>query len=135
MLGRPDDRAAAGSVPLSSIMGVTLGSNSDEVVAAMGRFEDARRVKNGVLYIYPSLGVVVLMTQQFGAKEISLARAEAGSIDGIRVGDPWSTVATRWGAPANVAEDGTAFFVRGNWIAFASQKDGVVEWVGMQDNR
>jgi predicted Zn-dependent protease len=135
MLGRKDDRAAAGIVAPSSIMGVTLGSNADEVVAAMGRVEDARRVKSGVLYIYPSLGVAVLMTQQFGAKEISLGRAEAGSVDGIRVGDAWSAVTTRWGAPANVSEDGTAFFVRGNWIAFASQKDGVVEWVGMQDNR
>ncbi|HZE94656.1 MAG TPA: M48 family metalloprotease [Gemmatimonadales bacterium] len=135
LLGRPDDRASAGSVPLPSIMGVTLGSNADEVAAAMGRVEDARRVQNGVIYRYPSLGVGILMTQQFGAKEISLARAEVGSIDGIRVGDPWSAVGTRWGAPANVAEDGTAFFVRGNWVAFASQKDGVVDWVGMQMNR
>jgi hypothetical protein len=116
-------------------MGVTLGSNADEVVAALGRVDGARRIEGGVIYVYSSLGVSLVMTQQFGVKEIALGRTEAGNIEGIKVGDPWSAVTARWGAPAGTAQDGTAFFVRGNWVAYASPRDGAVVLVGMQMNR
>jgi predicted Zn-dependent protease len=135
LLGRPDDRAAAGVVAVPSIMGVTLGSTADEVVAALGRYEEATALPTGFVFAYPSLGVKILMTRQYGATAFGLEQADAGMIDGIRVGEAWSTVATRWGVPGNVAEDGSSYFVRGNWTAFASQKNGVVNWVGMQVNR
>ncbi len=40
---------------------------------------------------------------------------DAGALDGIRVGDPWSAVRARWGPPAARSE-GSALWLAGRYV-------------------
>jgi len=137
LLGRADDRPGAGMEKAPSIVaGITLGSSFDEVVAALGRFRSASRSGDGAMYRYPESGIGVFLIPRFGVTALTVFERQTGAIDGVSVGDPWSTVTAKWGSPAETGESGTAYFPRGTWTAYAKADDaGAVELVGMKLNR
>jgi predicted Zn-dependent protease len=137
LLGRADDRPGAGleKAP-STVAGITLGSTFDEVVAALGRFGSASRSGEGAIYRYPDSGIGVFVIPRFGVTAVTVFERQTGAIDGVSVGDPWSTVTAKWGSPAETSESGVAYFSRGTWTAYARADDaGAVEMVGMKINR
>ena len=137
LLGRADDRPGAGMEKAPSIVaGITLGSSFDEVVAALGRFQSASRSGDGAMYRYPESGIGVFLIPRFGVTALTVFEHQTGAIDGVSVGDPWSSVTAKWGPPAETGESGVAYFPRGTWTAYAKADDaGAVELVGMKLNR
>lgn len=137
LLGRADDRPGAGpgKAP-GTVAGVTLGSTFDEVVAALGRFESASRSGEGVTYRYPESGIGLFLIPRLGVTALSVFERQTGAINGVSVGDPWSSVTAKWGSPAETSESGVAYFNRGTWTAYAKADDtGAVVMVGMKINR
>jgi predicted Zn-dependent protease len=137
LLGRADDRPGAGTEKApATIAGITLGSTFDEVVAALGRYDSYSRSGEGVTYRYPQSGIGLFLIPRLGVTALSVFERQTGAINGVSVGDPWSSVTAKWGSPAETSESGVAYFNRGTWTAYAKADDtGAVVMVGMKINR
>lgn len=137
LLGRADDRPGAGTEKApSTVSGITLGSSFDEVVAALGRFSSANRSGEGVIYHYQASGIALFFIPRLGVTALSVFERQTGAIDGVSVGDTWSSLTAKWGPPAETSKDGVSYFNRGTWTTYAGADDaGAVTLVGMKINR
>jgi metalloendopeptidase OMA1, mitochondrial len=130
LLGRTDS-AAAGNPP-PTLVGLTLGASYNQVVAALGRPGNVRQTKSGGVLRYATPGVAVIYDREKGVVGIVLQDRDAGTIEGLRVGDAVSGAQSRWGKPAETTQDGTMYFDRGGWLV-AVQPDGeVIQRIGIE---
>jgi tetratricopeptide (TPR) repeat protein len=115
----PDSAGPAGEPP--AIHGVRLGMSGDEVSRILGTPAGREDKNAGEIWHYPDLGLNVGIAGE-RVRFIALLRADAGEVDGIRVGSPLSAARERWGWPAE-RNPGFLIFRRGTWLTAADYGD------------
>ncbi len=63
----------------------------------------------------PRLAVTLIGSRADGVAVLLVGSRDAGALDGIRVGDPWSAVRARWGPPAARSE-GSSLWLAGKYV-------------------
>jgi predicted Zn-dependent protease len=126
LLGRapaaPESTGPAPKPPV--VQGVSPGMSGGEVIRVLGPPAGRAQQSQGQIWHYPALGLSVGISwadrEEAGlgghVRFVALLRAEAGEVDGIRVGTSLTVARQRWGWPA---ERGPSFllFNRGNWLS------------------
>jgi hypothetical protein len=104
----------AGDSPPVVLAGLQLGDPEDRVRTVLGTPDSVDQMGAGHVLTYRARGLQVIATRADGVSVIRLQKAEAGAIDGIRVGDDVSVVLSKWGHPTD-GQDRVALFTAGTW--------------------
>jgi predicted Zn-dependent protease len=118
--GRP---AGAGAVNLP----VAFGSSPSVVRQTLGKPDETGVYRGAVVWRYPTRGVVVVLGAN-GVVMIGLATPSAGSIDGVKVGDPVQKAVAAWGTPTE-REEQTMYFQRGPLVVVLDSVDGRIQTI------
>jgi hypothetical protein len=101
----------AGDKP-PAVAGVLLGDTEQHALDVLGAPDEVTPNADGEVLQYLAKGLEVAATKKDGVVAIHLLKPEAGSVDGIKVGDIARNVLLKWGAPAGgrdrIAEFGTS---------------------------
>ncbi len=93
------------------VAGIKLGDSEQHALDVLGAPDDVTPNADGEVLQYVAKGLEVAATKKDGVVAIHLLKPEAGSIDGIKVGDIARNVLLKWGAPSGgrdrIAEFGT----------------------------
>jgi len=81
------------------VAGVKLGDSEQHALDVLGAPEDVVPNADSEVLHYVAKGLEVTATKKDGVVAIKLLTPEAGTIDGIKVGDIARDVLLRWGAP------------------------------------
>jgi len=110
------------------IGGVALGDSAARVRAALGE-PDRRDSSLGLgFWDYDRRGVSVIWDRDSGTvRGVVLHKAEAGRVEGVRVGESADRARARWGPATRVRQGGRFLdFVRAGWIHSAELRGGRV---------
>jgi hypothetical protein len=126
-------KTGKGSVPSAVSVSRATSPAGLDLPVALGTSAAGVRAKLGTpvvgssptVWSYPTRGVVIGIDPQAGAIIVSLTSRQAGSVDGVRVGDPTSTAATTWGTPVE-AQDNVVYFRRGTLIVAVEDAGGFI---------
>jgi predicted Zn-dependent protease len=113
-----------------AIAGVKLGDNRANVIKVLGQPDAVAEVKEGALWHYKSLGIAIGVDTSGGVAFIALLTPAAGSVDGVRVGDPVGAARAKWGTPSDVEQDAITFD-RGTWVIHIVIEAGVITTIGI----
>jgi hypothetical protein len=97
-----------------TVNGVKLGDTEQRALDLLGVPDEVNPTSNGELLEYTTKGLEVTATKD-GVTAIRLLSRDAGSIDGIRVGDIARAVVLKWGAPQG-GSGVEAQFGPGPWV-------------------
>jgi len=97
------------------VNGLKLGDSEQRALDLLGVPDEVNPTTNGELLEYRTKGIEVTATTKEGVTAIRLLSPEAGTIDGIRVGDIARNVVLRWGAP-QMGTGRVAHFGTRDWI-------------------
>jgi hypothetical protein len=97
-----------------TVNGVKLGDTEQRALDLLGPPDEANSTTTGELLEYRTRGLEVTCTKD-GVIAMRLVKPEAGSIDGISVGDIARAVILKWGVPTG-GTDRTAVFGTPAWI-------------------
>ncbi len=97
-----------------TVNGVKLGDTEQHALDLLGPPDDVNSTSNGELLEYTTKGLEVTCTKD-GVIAIRLLAPDAGSIDGIKVGDIARDVMLKWGAPQG-GSGRIAHFGPGPWV-------------------
>ncbi|AHG93331.1 peptidase M48 Ste24p (plasmid) [Gemmatirosa kalamazoonensis] len=123
---RTDATAASNSAAPPMVMGITLGTRHDGVLAALGSPDASGRGNGALVLHYESRGLAVALGPDGSVVAIGVRAPATVAFDGVTVGMPLAQVAARLGAP--VGRSGDAFvFDRGRWLLFVTPAGGLVE--------
>lgn len=93
------------------VAGLKLGDTEQHALDVLGAPDEVTPNADGEVLQYLEKGLEVAATKKDGVVAIHLLKPEAGSVDGIKVGDIARNVLLKWGAPSGgldrVAEFGT----------------------------
>ena len=93
------------------VAGIKLGDTEQHALDVLGAPDEVTPNADGEVLQYITKGLEVAATKKDGIVAIHLLKPEAGSLDGIKVGDIARNVLLKWGAPAGgrdrIAEFGT----------------------------
>lgn len=117
----------AGDAP-PTVDGVKLGDTEQRALDLLGVPDEVNSTTTGELLEYRTRGLEVTCTKD-GVIAMRLLKPEAGSIDGISVGDTARAVILKWGAPTG-GTDRTAEFGTPAWIIAVHLAD---RWPGIMD--
>lgn len=117
------------------IAGVRLGAPASQVLRALGN-PDERDLDSGtgMVWLYESKGLMLIIHPVRGAIAIALESRAAGDVAGVRVGDPLASALRTLGPVAEREKDGTSeavAFDRGTWRIIVAAEDGVVTMVAV----
>ena len=122
-----------GAVDAPRIAGIALGDSVPGVLRALGQ-PDRRQESLGFrFWDYRSRAMSLTWDRTDDRVHVVVVSdSMAGAVDGVRVGDPATAVARRWGSPARVRAHGRFLdFVRRGWTCTAEVRDGRVAEITM----
>jgi hypothetical protein len=96
------------------VAGIKLGDTEQHALDVLGAPDEVTPNADGEVLQYITKGLEVAATKKDGVVAIHLLKPEAGSMDGIKVGDIARNVLLKWGAPSG-GRDRTADFVTSRW--------------------
>lgn len=109
----------------ATVAGVRLGGDLNSAIAVLGEPERTTAIQGAEWLHYDWRGISVLAVPEKGITFIQLDRPEAGSIEGLRVGDPFADVYAKLGVPVHVDQSWQIFKVGGhNVLAALESFDG-----------
>jgi metalloendopeptidase OMA1, mitochondrial len=126
---RPPAARPTRSVP-PSIAGVKLGDAPATVLKVLGPPDNVKEMKGGVIWHYESRGIAIGVDPEGGVVFLALLTPSAGSIDGVRVGDPVAAARAKWGNPSDVEADALTFD-RGGWFLKVIIEEGLIATIGI----
>ncbi len=97
-----------------AVAGVSLGDTEQHALDVLGAPDEVTPNADGEVLQYIAKGLEIAATKKDGVVAIHLIKPEAGSMDGIKVGDIARSVLLKWGAPAG-GRDRTAEFGTSRW--------------------
>ena len=101
---------------------VAFGAQANQVRSALGAPDEVSAAgANAEVWRYRKRGIVSVSTKQNGVVMLALMTPTAGSIDGVKVGDPIGRTRV-WGRP--LARDGHTYRFRRGDLALAVDEDG-----------
>ena len=103
-----------------------IGETPVQVTRTLGR-PDRRQVSLGlVFWDYERRGLTLLWDENERiVRAVVLMKSSAGAVEGIAVGDSVAAMATRWGDPARIRQEGRYLdFVRPRWVQTAEVRGG-----------
>ena len=101
---------------------VAFGAHANEVRAALGAPDEVSAAgASAEVWRYRKRGIVSVSTKQDGVVMLALMTPTAGSIDGVKVGDPIDRTRV-WGRP--LARDGHTYRFRRGALMLAVDEDG-----------
>ena len=112
------------------VAGLRLGASPREVTATLGTADVRTPGSDGEMWRYERRGVMVFFTPDFRLSMIALYAREAGSLEGLRVGDDAALASTRLGTPT-VSNRGDWFFFRGPWSLFVRPQNNAIVMLGI----
>ena len=115
--------------PPPPFLNLTLGQSQSEIVKMLGAPDVADTLAAGTFSLaWLKRGVSVVVTEREGAAIINATKREAGTLDGVRVGDTHAAVRAQWGEPTK--EQGASWlYLLGRWVIaaeFHPQSDRLV---------
>ena len=126
------------SVP-GVLAGYTLGDSTSSAVARLGRSLKIDTISTGsdplISYANLGKGITLIATNGGGVGIIFLTRPEAGTLDGIRVGDTRATAIARWGPAAaggkGTGKGGALWLTDENVVAVTFDESGRISQLGI----
>lgn len=112
--------ASAGTFPWKpgetppTVAGLALGDTEQHAREVLGNPESVDKSGSATVLEYKKKGLQVLVTPEDGIAIIRLRSPEAGTIDGLQIGDRDLQVVGRWGPP-DQTDGRTAFYNAGIW--------------------
>jgi hypothetical protein len=89
----------AGDKP-PAVAGISLGDTEQHALDVLGVPDEVVPNAEGEALQYAARGLEITATKKDGVVAIHLLKPEAGSIDGIRIGDIARAVILKWGMPS-----------------------------------
>jgi hypothetical protein len=118
-----------------ALAGFRIGEPMAEALKKIGSPSKQERLGDSpeapVSYSNEATGISVIGGDTEGVGIILIVKREAGSLDGIRVGDSRSTVKARWGQPAAGNELGGLWLSGQYVVAVSFDRNGVVTRLGI----
>jgi predicted Zn-dependent protease len=102
---------------------VALGERASDVRSALGAPDRIDSSEGRLVWRYDSRGVRVAFDGKMSVIIVVLTRPEAGSVDGLRVGDAFARIGQVWGVP-DEEENGVRFYERRNMILAVEEMEG-----------
>jgi hypothetical protein len=97
-----------------AVNGLMLGDSEQRALDLLGPPDEVSATTDGELLEYRAKGLEVTATRE-GVTAIRLRAPEAGSVDGIKVGDIARSIVMKWGMPQS-GEGRLAHYGTGRWI-------------------
>jgi tetratricopeptide (TPR) repeat protein len=139
MIGMECAPAAADNSGLGvTVAGVRLGGDLNSAIAALGEPERTSEIAGAEWLHYDLRGISLLAVPEKGITFIQLDKPEAGSIEGLRVGDPFADVYAKLGVPVHVDGSWQVFKVGRREVRAALESiDGVsrIKHIATSDSR
>jgi len=99
-----------------AVAGIHLGDDRTALERALGVASDVQDLApDSFAMYYKDRGLIVLYSTHEGVTTLYLLTAQAGDIDGVRVGDTRDAVLAKWGAPSAVQGSDARYQV-GSWM-------------------
>ena len=119
----PTTSASAAAPP--SVLGITLGTPRDAVLAALGDPDASGRGEAGVVLQYERRGVAIALDSAGVVVALGVRAPATVALDGVTVGAPLAQVLARLGHP--IGRSGEALvFDRGRWLVYVTPNGEVV---------
>ena len=96
------------------VAGIKLGDSEQHALDVLGAPDEVTPNADSEVLQYVAKGLEVAATKKDGVVAIHLLKPDAGSVDGIKVGDIARNVLLKWGAPSG-GRDRTAEFITSRW--------------------
>lgn len=117
VLAQPALRWRDGDPP-PVLEGIQLGDSRDHVIGVLGKPDQPDLPDDAdseqAMLSFRNGALLVQITRGMGVTRIMLNRREAGSLSGIRVGDPLGPMLKQWGEPTR-STNTTGYYLAGPW--------------------
>ena len=124
---RPAPGAASGA---PTVQGIALGSSAAQVRNSWGDPTMTKSKGSMTIMDYETRGIDLIVSPSEGVVAIVLNTKAAGSLDGVRVGDPAGAVGARWGTPIESGDD-YQLYRRGSWLQAVAIQYGVISGLAL----
>jgi len=118
----------AGQDPAPQVAGVSLGSTPQSVRSVLGSPDRQQESLGLRFWDYEQRGITLIWREgESGVHGIVASRAEAGDVEGVRVGDRERELRGKLGAPARVRQGGRFLdFIGASWVLSIEVRRGRV---------
>jgi hypothetical protein len=112
-----------------AVAGVSLGDTEQHALDVLGAPDEVTPNSDSEVLQYLAKGLEIAATKKDGVVAIHLLKPEAGTVDGIKVGDIARNVLMKWGAPTG-GRDRTAEFGPPGWtisVRLSSKEPTIID--------
>lgn len=103
---------------------IAIGASAGDVRRAIGAPDQVGSRGNGTIWLYKAKGLAVVLSANV-VVVVNLISPEAGSVDGVRVGDPTARARSTWGQIVDRGER-TLYFRRGTLVVAVDDDGGTI---------